>query len=191
MAPDSLNTQNRMRILAISGSLRAASVNSAVLRAAAALAPSNVKIEICDRIGRLPHFNPDLDAAQPQAVLDFRAAIQAADGVLIACPEYAHGVPGTMKNALDWVVGSSEFVGKPVALINAAPRASMAQDALREILTVMSAYLIPEASLRLPLPNNRIDTAGILADAALCDALRGAIERFEDAIARAGATCKA
>ena len=102
-----------MQILAISGSLRAASSNTAVLRAATALAPPDVQIVLYSGIGELPHFNPDLEGRELSPVLDFRARIQAADGVLIACPEYAHGVPGAMKNALDWVVGSSEFLGKP------------------------------------------------------------------------------
>lgn len=176
-----------IRVLAISGSLRAASSNTALLRAAIALAPPEVEITIYDGIGVLPHFNPDLEGAEPAIVLEFRAQIQAADGVLIACPEYAHGVPGTMKNALDWVVGSSEFVRKPVALINAAPRASMAQASLAETLGVMTADLIAEASIKLPLPNNRIDTAGIIADAALSAALRSAIAVFAESIARARA----
>ena len=171
-----------IRILAISGSLRAASSNSAVLRAAIALAPPEVEIVIYDGIGTLPHFNPDLEDCQPAGVLDFRAQIQTADGVLIACPEYAHGVPGTMKNALDWVVGSSEFVGKPVALINAAPRASLAQASLAETLGVMTAELIAEASIKLPLPHNRIDAAGIIGDASLSTLLRSAIAVFAQAI---------
>lgn len=146
------------------------------------LAPPGVEIAIYGGIGALPHFNPDLEGAEPASVLDFREQIERSDGVLIACPEYAHGVPGTMKNALDWVVGSSEFVGKPVALINAAPRAAMAQESLAETLSVMSANLIGEASIRLPLPNNRIDTAGIIADGELAGALHAALTAFATAI---------
>ncbi len=177
-----MNTLRAIRILAISGSLRAASSNTAVLRAAIALAPPGVEIAIYGGIGDLPHFNPDLEGNEAESVLDFRTRIKAADGVLIACPEYAHGVPGTMKNALDWVVGSSEFVGKPVALVNASPRAAMAQESLAETLGVMSAALIGAASIRLPLPNSRLDTAGILADAELTDALRTALATFAAAI---------
>lgn len=177
-----MNKLGTVRILAISGSLRAASSNSAILRAAAMLAPPGVEIAIYGGIGALPHFNPDLEGAEPALVLDFRKQIERSGGVLIACPEYAHGVPGTMKNALDWVVGSSEFVGKPVALINAAPRASMAQESLAETLSVMSANLIDAASIKLPLPHNRIDTAGILADGELAGALRAALAAFAAAI---------
>src|SRR5690349_21363282 len=105
-----------MRILAISGSLREGSSNTAVLQAAAALAPLGVEIILYDGLGRLPHFNPDLDGENAVApVAEWRARLQSADGVLISSPEYAHGVPGSLKNALDWVVGSGEFVNKPVA----------------------------------------------------------------------------
>src|SRR5438105_3807739 len=105
-----------MQILGISGSLRRVSSNTALLRAASLLAPQGVEITLYDGLGDLPPFNPDLEGAEPPSVLDFRARIQEADGVLISSPEYAHGVPGVLKNALDWLVGSEkiEIVGKPV-----------------------------------------------------------------------------
>jgi chromate reductase len=99
-----------MRILAISGSLRAASSNTALLRAAAALAPEGMEVVLYGGLGDLPHFNPDLEGAAPPAVIDLWARVREADGLLIACPEYAHGVPGAMKNALDWLVGGDEFI---------------------------------------------------------------------------------
>ena len=112
-----------MRILAISGSLRAGSSNSTLLEAASVLAPASVEFRIYRGLGDLPHFNPDLDTDPPHpAVLDFRNQLSWADGVAISTPEYAHGVPGTLKNALDWVVGSGEFFEKPVFLLNASPR---------------------------------------------------------------------
>src|SRR5579862_5748949 len=108
-----------MRILAISGSLRAGSTHTALLRAAAGSAPAGVEIALYAGLASLPIFDPDHDeTAVPRAVLDLRARLHAADGVLIACPEYAHGIPGGLKNALDWVVGSSKFVDKPVALFH-------------------------------------------------------------------------
>lgn len=174
-----------IRILAISGSLRAASSNTAVLRATSALAPLGVIISLYDGLATLPLFNPDLDGtAPPAAVAAFRSRLKAADGILIACPEYAHGVPGPMKNALDWVVSSAEFVNKPVALINAAPRSDWAQASLWETLTMMTASLMADASIALPLPNNKIDAAGILADAGLAGELRVAMTRFAAAIRR-------
>ena len=87
--------ENRtIRILAISGSLRAVSVNTAVLRAVQALAPEGVEVILYAGLGDLPHFNPDLEEHEPAAVTDFRVKVRAADGLLISSPEYAHGVPG-------------------------------------------------------------------------------------------------
>jgi len=171
------------RILAISGSLRAASSNSALLRAAVRLAPEDVEIIVYDGLGGLPPFNPDLDGAEPPTVLDLRARVQAADGVLFACPEYAHGVPGVLKNALDWTVASPAFVDKPVALINAAPRASHAQASLAETLSTMSAILVSEKPLIVSLAGRKLDAAGILADPEISRTLRSAIMVLARAIA--------
>jgi len=108
-----------IRVLAISGSLRRASSNSALVAAVARLAPQTVDVSIYCELDELPPFNSDLDGDDaPAGVSRFRAALQACDAVLISSPEYAHGVPGVLKNALDWVVGSGELVDKPFALIN-------------------------------------------------------------------------
>ena len=102
-----------MKSLAISGSLRKGSSNTAALRAAARLAPDDVRIVLFEGIADLPFFNPDLDLAEvPGAVASFRAVIGGADGLLISSPEYARGVAGVMKNALDWLVASLEFPDK-------------------------------------------------------------------------------
>ena len=128
-----------MRILAISGSLRSASKNTELLHALAALDPS---ITLYENIGELPHFNSDVDdAGAPQPVLDYREQLRAADLIVISSPEYAHGVPGVMKNALDWVVGSGELMDKPIVLINASPQSKFAIPQLIETLTVMSAKI--------------------------------------------------
>ena len=112
-----------VRLLAISGSLRAASSNTAILRAMAEPTPNGVEVILYRGLAGLPHFNPDLDDdGVPPAVADFRAQLRAADGASISSQEYAHGVPGAFKNGLDWVVASGEFVDKPVALINASDR---------------------------------------------------------------------
>src|ERR1700710_47156 len=140
-----------IRILAISGRLRAGSSNTALLRAAAELAPAGVEIEIYDGLGDLPHFNPDLEANEPPAVTDLRDRVRRADGLLISSPEYAHGVPGAMKNALDWLVGGEEFIHKPVALLNASPRSHHAQESLAETITTMSGRLVAAASVAIPL----------------------------------------
>lgn len=101
-------------IVAISGSLRTGSSNTAVLQAIAILAPPEVQVVLYSNLSELPHFNPDLDTeTPPPAVSEFRSRLLASNGVLISSPEYAHGVPGTLKNALDWLVRSGELYEKP------------------------------------------------------------------------------
>jgi chromate reductase len=173
-----------MRLVAISGSLRAASHNTSVLRAAQRLVPVGVEIELYEGIGRLPFFNSDLEAERlPEEVARFRAVVGAADGLLISSPEYARGVSGVMKNALDWLVGSEEFPGKPVALINTSPRATHALAALTITLETISARLIKDASMTLPLLGTANDAHSIAADPELAGALRSALESFVRAIA--------
>jgi chromate reductase len=150
-------------VLALSGSLREKSSNTAVLRAAIQLAPPAMSISLCPEIACLPLFNPDLEGREPDIVVEYKKRLRAAQAFLIASPEYAHGVSGALKNALDWVVGSGEMVGKPVALLNLVPRAFHAVDALTETLTVMGARVIPEASPTLRFTSNRIDTEAALA----------------------------
>src|SRR5262249_59213473 len=103
-----------------------ASTNSAVVRAIARLVGASVHVTIYEDLGSLPPFNPDHeDLGAPDTVVRLRTALASSDAILISSPEYAHGVPGVLKNALDWVVGSGELIDKPVALINASPRASI------------------------------------------------------------------
>ena len=145
-----------LKILAISGSLRKASVNTAVLRVAAALAPSDVEIAIFPGLGGIPPFDPDLDinGSAPSSVLAFRQMVDEADGVLIASPEYAHGVSGVLKNALDWLVSCTlALYGKPVALLNTSPRTSIAYNSLKDIIRTMAGNVVEEASQLIPLPN--------------------------------------
>jgi len=171
-----------VRILAISGSLRAASLNSALLRAVADLAPANVRIELFTGVGNLPLFNPDLEITDLPPVADFLARLLEADGVIIASPEYAHGVTGVMKNALDWMVGSEAFVNKPVALLNASPRATIAQAALKETLTVMSAQVVEAASITLPIIGSNLDQQGISGHPSLSTSIREALRAFHTEI---------
>ncbi len=171
-----------LEILALSGSLRAASANSSVLRAAAALAPEQARIQVYHGLGELPHFNPDLEGREPPAVLGFRRQLRAADGMLIACPEYAHGLPGAFKNALDWVVGSGELVGKPVVMINLFDRSTWAPALLKETLAMMSAKVIEPFPFTLELPGNAVGEDFVLADAKIAQALRDALNALIQAI---------
>jgi NAD(P)H-dependent FMN reductase len=176
-----------VRLLAISGSLRRSSSNSALVAAAARFAPADVHISIFDALGDLPPFNPDLDLEiAPEAVRRFRTVLRASDAVLISSPEYAHGVPGVLKNALDWVVGSGELIGKPIALVNTSSRATHAWSSLLEILTVMSATIVTDASIVIPL-DGKADPQAILGNPDLARRLSSVIE----AIAGAGRESRA
>jgi NAD(P)H-dependent FMN reductase len=173
-------TTTALNVLALCGSLRKLSINAALLRAAARLARPDADIEIADWLGRLPLYNPDLedvvaDDELPRAVVALRMAVAAADAIVIASPEYAHGVSGTIKNTLDWLVSFPPFIHKPVAVINASPRALHADAALRETLRTMSAGLVGERSFALPLLGAHLDEAAMAASpevaAVVADAL--------------------
>jgi NAD(P)H-dependent FMN reductase len=142
-----------MRILGISGSLRTGSSNTALLTVAQAVVPETIEVVIYPSLGNIPHFNPDLDAegaVAPFAVSHFRDALAQAHALLISTPEYAHGIPGVLKNALDWLVSDTQFVGKPIGIISgSAGSGSYAQAALIEVLNTMSAKVIPGAVISI------------------------------------------
>ena len=174
-----------MKFLAVSGSLRRASSNSELLRAAALLAPRGLLITQFEGLGGLPLFNPDLDTDPlPPAVRALRQSIGAADALLISSPEYAHGVPGALKNALDWLVSSLEMIGKPIGLLNASPRAVHAQESLAEILRTMSTEVVPAAQVSVPLLGRKLTAAAIAADPALAQLVRGALTALMQAAIR-------
>jgi chromate reductase, NAD(P)H dehydrogenase (quinone) len=172
-----------LRILAISGSLRRVSSNTELLRAAVALAPADMVIELYDGLDRLPHFNADIEPETSAPVVELKTRLSAADGLLISTPEYARGVPGSLKNALDWLVSGPEFVDKPVALLSASTRSLHAYEALKLTLTTMSGRMVPDASITVPLLGRNLDAAGIVADAELAGPLRAALVAFASAIA--------
>ncbi|MBI2515486.1 MAG: NAD(P)H-dependent oxidoreductase [Opitutae bacterium] len=167
-----------MKLLAISGSLRAASINTALLELAARLAPADVSVELFAGLGDLPHFNADREAEPIPSVLEWRERVRTADGLLICSPEYAHGVPGSLKNALDWLVGGVEIVDKPVALLNASPYSTHAHASLAETLRTMSARVVPEASLTLPVRGKPLPTGGLATDPAVVAGLRASLHEF-------------
>lgn len=170
----------RFHVLALCGSLRTASINAAMLRAAARLAPSSMVIEVFSGMGRLPLFNPDDELDVPSTVHVLRRAVASADALLIASPEYAHGVSGTIKNALDWLVSFEPFVHKPVAVWNASPRAHHADDALRETLRTMSADIITPASIGMPLLGAHLGEDGMVESPAVSNAIRVALQVLHD-----------
>jgi NAD(P)H-dependent FMN reductase len=172
-----------MLVLAISGSLRAASVNTALLRACVLLAPPQMRVVLSTDIGLLPHFNADLDTeTPPPPVVQWRAQVGSANALLIASPEYARGVPGAIKNALDWLAGSTDVVDKPVALINGSPRATIAQESLALTLGTVSAKVISPQAYSAPIAGQAPAPEVIAADPILAAPLRRALDDLLHAI---------
>jgi chromate reductase, NAD(P)H dehydrogenase (quinone) len=176
-------------IVALNGSLRERSSNGALLRAVQRAAPAGVSVVLYDGIASIPHFNPDLDgedAEPPARVRELRSLLIGASGIVISCPEYAHGVPGAFKNLLDWLVSVGELVEKPVALFNAsAAGGQYAQAALLETLRTMNWRVVEEASLVEPFLRRKI--AGELDDGDAEETLSAALKTFVNAILMSGA----
>jgi chromate reductase len=166
-----------MRILAISGSLRAASHNTALLRAAAELAPEGVEIELYEGLESLPPYNEDRDTDQPPAeVGHLRELIAGADAVLFSTPEFNGTMPGQMKHAVDWASRphrESSLWGKPVAVVGASVTdygAIWAQDHLRKALGLAGARVL-EIELPVAKANEKFDSDGVLVDLEIRDRL--------------------
>jgi len=178
--------QSEMKLLGISGSLRRVSTNSALLRALAVNAPDGITIEISELIGELPIFNPDREGdLTPTTVEAFGCQIREADGLIFACPEYAHGIPGGLKNALDWMVSRDEIPGKPAMLVRASTRSDRALAALQEVLRTMSLKPMPEVGFSVHLLGKAAERMEeILSAAEARDGMREALARF-DAFIRA------
>jgi chromate reductase, NAD(P)H dehydrogenase (quinone) len=183
-----MGNTDTVRVLAISGSLRKASSNSALVSAAVRVAPAGIDVSVYGELAEVPPFNPDLDTdPAPPGVVRFRAALVACDAILICSPEYAHGVSGVLKNALDWIVGSGELMDKPIALINASGRATLAYASLRQTLMTMSGRVVEDASVTIPLDGSRSDAAGIEQDGYLSGLLKASLVALAR-VARVGAT---
>lgn len=141
------------------------------------MAPTELEIEIFPSVGDLPHFNDPKEI--PESVINFRNKIRLANALLICTPEYAFGVPGALKNALDWTVGSGEFVGKPVSLITASSQGEKGHAALLLILTALSAKVIDEASLLISFVRSKLDDVGQINDPILSEKLQRAIDAIQ------------
>jgi chromate reductase len=145
-----------MRILALSGSIRSKSTNRSILLAAKSLAPQGVEIVLFDEIDKLPHFNPDLDHENPPIMVGaFRRALRDSKALIISTPEYAHGIPGVLKNALDWLVSSPEMI---------------------EVLQTTSAKVNPEAVLNIQGVRSKFNEVGHLIDPEVSKQIASVIE---------------
>ena len=169
-----------MRLLALSGSLRAISTNTALLHAFADIAPDGIAVDVFDGLGDLPLFSPDLEADTPDSVLRLADKVAACDGILIACPEYAHGIPGAFKNALDWLVSRFEIPGKPVMLVHASTRSAYLREHLGEVLRTISCRLFPGPEFEAHLIKKTQDEMrDILAAPEMRAAMLSKLEEFE------------
>ncbi len=179
-----------LRILGVAGSLRSGSLNRALLRAAVDLAPEGMTIEVFD-LSEVPLYNGDVEAAgDPPGVAAFKQAIAAADGVLFATPEYNHGVPGVMKNAVDWASRpprEAVLGGKPVGLIGASPGitgTARGQSQLRQAFEFTNSYCMPQPELLVFKAHEKFDAEGRLTDAATGEFLRAYLAAFGDWVRR-------
>ena len=168
----------RIVVCGIAGSLRAASYNRALLRAAVELAPAEMEIRIFDRVGELPLFNEDVEAAgTPEPVAALRAAIGEADALLVATPEYNHGVPGVLKNAIDWASlppRGSVLDRKPAAILGASPGVTgtaRAQTQLRQAFGFSNVRALPQPEILVYRAHEKFDAEGRLTDAKTRDFL--------------------
>jgi chromate reductase, NAD(P)H dehydrogenase (quinone) len=174
------------RVLLVSGSVRDGSTNTAVLRTVQALAPPDVEAILFDGILTLPHFNPDDDAegaTVPEAVAQMRAAMHAADALLICTPEYAGAMPAVLKNLLEWTIGDASTYRKPVAWINASSPAAPtggadAHASLEKVLRYAHAEIVESACIRLELTREQVGASGLIEDEAARRALDDALAKL-------------
>ena len=161
--------ENKLTVLGFAGSLRTGSYNKALLRAAVALVPHEMTLEIFDLEG-IPPFNQDTEHNMPAKVKDFKTKIKNADAILIATPEYNYSVPGVLKNAIDWAsrpYGDNPFDGKPVAIMSASIGmlgGARAQYHLRQIFVFLNMYPINRPEVIVPFAQDRFDAKGNLLD---------------------------
>ncbi|MGG1615869.1 NADPH-dependent FMN reductase [Paenibacillus sp. NRS-1782] len=178
----------KIKVLAISGSLRQKSSNTALLKATIGLAPENMIFTMYNGLGELPHFNPDLDVEDgPASVKELREQLKEADGVLICTPEYGNGVPGTLKNALDWIVSSGEFVNKPTAVISASPSpmgGNLAHASLLLTLQMINAEIVENGKVMIPHITLKLNQEGVITDSETRQELQALLQGLDQTCSR-------
>jgi len=174
------NTKN---ILAICGSTKKLSTNLNLITAIADISSPYFNITIFDGIDKLPHFNPDLDIdPAPESIINFRKLLKKSDGVLICTPEYAMGVPGSLKNTLDWTVSSSDFSHKPVALITASLSGQKSHAALMETLIVIESKMTQATQLIIPFVKVKVSADGKITDPITLENVQLLLNAFRELI---------
>ncbi|MGF6930721.1 chromate reductase [Chitinophaga sp. W2I13] len=156
-----------IKLLAICGSTRQSSSNHHLIKAITELGRDTFTVQLVESLTTIPHFNPDQDMdvnSAPEEVQHFRAQLAAADAVLICTPEYAIGVPGTLKNAIDWTVSSMHFSKKPVALITAGTSGHKAHQSLLGTLLIIESKIAEAAQLVISSVRTKINDQGVITD---------------------------
>ena len=168
-----MRSSAKKNIFAISGSLRSGSSNHNILRYLERMSPANVGFFIYDNLAGIPPFDPGNDhESPPGSVSEFSHHITHADAAIICTPEYAYGIPGQLKNALDWTVSSGSFTGKPTALITASTGGENAHEALIKVLGAIDANLLDEATLLISFIRSKMDSKGNINDAETAESLK-------------------
>jgi len=176
---------NRKKILAISGSIRQSSVNLNLIKAIAELSAEIFDIKIFEGLSDIPHFNPDSDNDTPPAkVTDFRRQVKEADGIIICTPEYAMGVPGVLKNAIDWTVSSAEFSHKPVALITASSSGQKAHLSLLETLRIIECDIPDDSQLLISFVKTKVSSDGKILHAQTLEEVKKLIDSLYKTVDR-------
>jgi chromate reductase len=170
---------NQRKVLAISGSLRTGSTNHNILKYLGGLIPAGVDYTIYDELALIPPFDPgNDDDYPPESVFELREILKQTDGVIICTPEYAFGVPGQLKNMLDWMVSSASFSDKPVALITASLGGETAHAALLLILGALNAQVAEGARLNISFIRSKMDGEGNITDDGTTKLLKGVLNAF-------------
>jgi len=168
--------QKKIRVIGISGSLRRNSSASTILRIVGSLMPAHVHFHVYSGLGEIPAFDDSPDIPFP--VAGFIRQITEADGVFFCTPEYAFGVPGALKNALDWTVSTTAFSDKPVALVTAASQGQKAHEALLNTLTALGTQLGNDSNLLISFVRSKLDQQDQIKDAATLDAVKQVVASF-------------
>ncbi|MDB5002946.1 MAG: azr 2 [Mucilaginibacter sp.] len=172
-------------ILAISGSLRQGSSNHAILQYLGSIVPADIEYAIYNDLALIPAFDPGLDTDSPPApVVALRKLLTEADGLIICTPEYAFGVPGGLKNMLDWMVSSSTLVDKPIALITASLGGEYAHASLLLTLGALSANVIADATLLIQFIRSKMDNDGNVKDEETLKDLKDVLDAFLKALSQ-------
>jgi chromate reductase len=167
------------KVIAISGSTRAQSSNLNLTKAIAGLAEGKFELTVFRGLTELPHFNPDLDNENPPAsITQFRNTLREFDGILICTPEYAMGVPGTLKNAIDWTVSSMEFSKKPTALITASSLGHKGHQSLLVTLKIIEAGVTDETQLVISHIKTKVNMKGEITHEETLQQVRALVDAF-------------